>query len=154
MFKKSQKWQEKQQKMMVFWNFWVKGPILAHQTAKFKLSGQFRFSRHHWGPWGYQCSGMKPESADSVTVLLYHSPRQIHLWFQQCSADSASALNEELFTQPLGQLGSHTLPKSWDSSPYARILSSTIYSFLAWLRTCTVCWNKDWSRHFIHTTQN
>ena len=26
------------------------GPILAHQTAKFKLSGQFRFSRHPWGP--------------------------------------------------------------------------------------------------------
>ena len=38
--------------LMFFWSFWVLGPILAHQTAKFKLSGQFRFSRHPWGPWG------------------------------------------------------------------------------------------------------
>ena len=42
----------------VFWNFWVLGPILAHQTAKFKLSGQFCFSRHPWGPWGRQSSGV------------------------------------------------------------------------------------------------
>ena len=34
------------------------GPILAHQTAKFKLSGQFRFSRHPWGPWGRLSSGV------------------------------------------------------------------------------------------------
>ena len=55
--------------LMVFWSFWVLGPILAHQTAKFELSGQFCFSRH---PWGHQSSGvisgMKPKSADSVTV--------------------------------------------------------------------------------------
>ena len=43
---------------MVFWSFWVLGPILAHQTAKFKLSGQFRFSRHPWGPWGRLSSGV------------------------------------------------------------------------------------------------
>ena len=36
--------------LTVFWSFWVLGPILAHQTAKFKLSGQFCFSRHPWGP--------------------------------------------------------------------------------------------------------
>ena len=53
---------------MVFRSFWVLGPILAHQTAKFELSGQFCFSRHPWGSWGRQSSGMKPESADSVTV--------------------------------------------------------------------------------------
>ena len=34
------------------------GPILAHQTAKFKLSGQFCFSRHPWGPWGRLSSGV------------------------------------------------------------------------------------------------
>ena len=44
--------------LTVFWSFWVLGPILAHQTAKFKLSGQFRFSRHPWGPWGRQSSGV------------------------------------------------------------------------------------------------
>ena len=43
---------------MVFWSFWVFGLIVAHQTAKFKLSGQFRFSRHPWGPWGRQSSGV------------------------------------------------------------------------------------------------
>ena len=61
-FKKPQKWHEKQQKMMVFptvfWSFWVLDPILAHQTAKFKLSGQFCFSRHPWGPWERQSSGV------------------------------------------------------------------------------------------------
>ena len=44
--------------LMVFWSFWVLGPILAHQTAKFKLSGQFCFSRHPWGPWERQSSGV------------------------------------------------------------------------------------------------
>ena len=44
--------------LTVFWSFWVLDPILAHQTAKFKLSGQFRFSRHPWGPWGRQSSGV------------------------------------------------------------------------------------------------
>ena len=53
----------------VFWSFWVLGPILAHQTAKFQLSGQFCFSKHSWGPWGRQSSGMKPESADLVTDI-------------------------------------------------------------------------------------
>ena len=43
---------------MVFWSFWVLSPILAHQTAKFKLSGQFCFSRHPWGPWGRLSSGV------------------------------------------------------------------------------------------------
>ena len=52
----------------VFWSFWVLGPILAHQATKFKLSEWFCFSRHPWGPWGRQSSGMKPKSADSVTV--------------------------------------------------------------------------------------
>ena len=45
-------------KMMVFWSFWVLGPILAHQTANFELSGQFHFSRHPWGPRGCQSSGV------------------------------------------------------------------------------------------------
>ena len=44
--------------LMVFWSFWLLGPILAHQTAKFKLSGQFCFSRHPLGPWGRQSSGV------------------------------------------------------------------------------------------------
>ena len=42
----------------VFWTFKLLGPILAHQTTKFELSGQFRFSRHPWGPWGRQSSGV------------------------------------------------------------------------------------------------
>ena len=42
----------------VFWSFWVLGPILAHQTAKFKLSGKFCFSRHPWGSWERQSSGV------------------------------------------------------------------------------------------------
>ena len=44
--------------LTVFWSFWVLGPILAHQTAKFKLSGQFCFSRHPWGHWGRLSSGV------------------------------------------------------------------------------------------------
>ena len=44
--------------LMIFWSFWVLGPILAHQTAKFKLSGQFCFSRHPWGPCGRLSSGV------------------------------------------------------------------------------------------------
>ena len=52
----------------VFQTFKLLGPILAHQTTKFELSGWFCFSRHPWGPWGSQNSGMKPKSADSVTV--------------------------------------------------------------------------------------
>ena len=44
--------------LMVFWSLWVLGPILAHQTAKFKLSGQFCFSIHPWGPWKRQSSGV------------------------------------------------------------------------------------------------
>ena len=38
--------------LMVFRSFWFLGPILAHQTAKFKLSGQFCFSRHPCGSCG------------------------------------------------------------------------------------------------------
>ena len=34
----------------VFWTFLVLGPILAHQTPKFQLSGWFCFSRHPCGP--------------------------------------------------------------------------------------------------------
>ena len=55
----------------VFQTFKLLGPILAHQTTKFELSGWFCFSRHPWGPWGCQNSGMKPKSADSVTVVLW-----------------------------------------------------------------------------------
>ena len=29
-----------------------------HQTTKFKLNGQFCFSRHPWGPWGRLSSGV------------------------------------------------------------------------------------------------
>ena len=43
---------------MVFWSFWVLSSILAHQTAKFEFSGQFRFSGHPWGPWERQSSGV------------------------------------------------------------------------------------------------
>ena len=43
---------------MVFRSYWVLGLILAHQTAKFKLSGHFCFSKHPWGPWGRQSSGV------------------------------------------------------------------------------------------------
>ena len=32
--------------------------MLEHQTAKFKLSEQFRFSGHPWGPWERQSSGV------------------------------------------------------------------------------------------------
>ena len=47
-----------------FQTFKLLGPILAHQTTKFELSGWLCC----WGPWGSQNSGMKPKSADSVTV--------------------------------------------------------------------------------------
>ena len=30
----------------------------------------FASLKNPWGPWGRQSSGMKPESADSVTVIL------------------------------------------------------------------------------------
>ena len=53
----------------VFWTFLLLGPILAHQTTKFQLSGWFCFSRHPWEPWGRQSSRMKPKSADLVTVV-------------------------------------------------------------------------------------
>ena len=42
----------------VFQSFLVWGPILAHQTTKFELSGWFRFSRHPWGSWGHLNSGV------------------------------------------------------------------------------------------------
>ena len=49
-------------------NFIRFGWIVAHQTTKFKLSGQFCFFRHPWGSWGRQSSGLKQELANSVTV--------------------------------------------------------------------------------------
>ena len=52
----------------VFWTFLVLGPILAHQTTKFQLSGWFCFSRHPWEPWGRPNSGVAQELAKSVTV--------------------------------------------------------------------------------------
>ena len=54
-----------------FQSFLVLGPILAHQTTKSELGEWFCFSRHPWGPWRSQSSGMKPKSADSVTVYRY-----------------------------------------------------------------------------------
>ena len=42
----------------VFHTFLVLGPILAHQTPKFKTSGWFCFSRHPWDPWGRLNSGV------------------------------------------------------------------------------------------------
>ena len=42
----------------VFWTFLVLGPILAHQTTKFQLSGWFRFSRHPWDLWERLNSGV------------------------------------------------------------------------------------------------
>ena len=44
--------------LYVLWSFCGLGPILAHQTAKFKLSGQCPFSWHPWGPWGCLSSGV------------------------------------------------------------------------------------------------
>ena len=44
--------------LMVVWSFWYLSPILANQTAKFKLSGQFCFSKHPWGSWGRLSSGV------------------------------------------------------------------------------------------------
>ena len=44
--------------LTVFWSFLVLGPILAHQTTKFELSGWFHFSRHPCGPWGRLNSGV------------------------------------------------------------------------------------------------
>ena len=54
--------------LMVFWSFWVLSLILAHQTIKFKLSGQFCFSRQPWELRRCQNSRMKPKLADLVTV--------------------------------------------------------------------------------------
>ena len=42
----------------VFRSFSVLGPNVAHQTTKFELSGWFRFSRHPWGSWERQNSGV------------------------------------------------------------------------------------------------
>ena len=53
----------------VFQTFLVLGPILAHQTTKFELSGWFCFSRHPWEPWGRLNSGVTQELAKSVTVI-------------------------------------------------------------------------------------
>ena len=44
--------------LTLFQSFWVLDPILSHQTTKFELSGQFCFSRHPWGSWGRQSSGV------------------------------------------------------------------------------------------------
>ena len=46
------------------------GWIVARQTTKFELSGQFCFFRHPWGSWGRQSSGLKQELANSVTVYM------------------------------------------------------------------------------------
>ena len=69
---------QKLQETRFFLTFQLLDPILAHQTAKFELSGQFCFTRHPWGPWGRQSSGMKPKSADPVSVssrLVYLAPK-------------------------------------------------------------------------------
>ena len=52
----------------VFQKLWLLSPILGHQSTKFEISGWFCFSRHPWGPCGRQNSGMKPKSADTVSV--------------------------------------------------------------------------------------
>ena len=52
----------------VFWTFLVLGPILAHQTTKFQLSGWFCFSRHPWESWECLNSGVAQELPKSVTV--------------------------------------------------------------------------------------
>ena len=54
------------------WKLWLLGPILAHKSTKFEISGWFCFSRHPWGPCGRQNSGMKPKSADTVSVLPFY----------------------------------------------------------------------------------
>ena len=54
----------------VFQSFLVLDPILAHQITKFEFSGYFCFSRHPWGLWGSQSSGVKPKSANPVTVRM------------------------------------------------------------------------------------
>ena len=43
---------------MVFQSSLVLGPILVHQTTKFKLSGWFCFFRHLWGHWECLNSGI------------------------------------------------------------------------------------------------
>jgi hypothetical protein len=44
--------------LTLFWSVLVLDPILVHQTTKFEFSGQFCFSRHPWGSWGRQSSGV------------------------------------------------------------------------------------------------
>ena len=53
----------------VFQTSLVLGPILAHQSTKFQLSGWFCFSRHPWEPWGRLNSGVAQELAKSVSVF-------------------------------------------------------------------------------------
>ena len=53
----------------VFRSFSVLGPILAHQTTKYELSGWFRFSSHPREPWGRLNSGVAQELAKLVTVI-------------------------------------------------------------------------------------
>ena len=49
----------------------VLSPILAHQTTKFELSRSFCFSKHPWGHWGHQRSGVKQKLANPDTVILH-----------------------------------------------------------------------------------
>ena len=72
----------------VFLAFLVLGPILAHQSTKFQLSGWFCFPRHPWEPWGRLNSGVAQELAKSVTVKsanvfiptpLFDTPLPTHL---------------------------------------------------------------------------
>ena len=65
-------------------DFLVLGPILVHQTTKFELSGQFRFSRHPCGPWGCQSRGVKPKLANPVTVQIFMAyPENLNFIAQQ-----------------------------------------------------------------------
>ena len=53
----------------VFWTFLVLGPILAHQTTKFELSGWFPLSRHLPLHWLLRQSGAAVEHNDAIVTL-------------------------------------------------------------------------------------
>ena len=68
---------------MVFWSFWVLCSILVHQKSKFELNGQFCFSRHPWGPWGHQSSGVIWNETKISWFGHCDIARMFSLWYSQ-----------------------------------------------------------------------
>ena len=66
--------------LTLFQSFLVLDPILAHQAISNSVD-DFASLDTPGGPWGRQSSGMKPKSADSVTVKIGQSNMHCKLDF-------------------------------------------------------------------------